>query len=173
MAVGFLFGRNSNLYSDKDMQGIKIRFLLFFLVFNMVGCSYPLQSGGAVKVQPQTVELQAPANSAGQSEVHIVLAKNQDDTLRRAKGEAVTIQAQKANEKYFYLFGGGFCALGLGLIIAKKWLPVGVKMPLASIGLGVGIMLLPLAMEDVLFRYVLMGVGLFVVYSVARKYDVT
>lgn len=168
-----MFSRNFYLYSDKDLQRIAISFLLFFCIINEVGCSYPLQSGGSVKVQPQSVELQAPANSAGQSEVHVVLAKNQDDTLRQAKGEAVTILAKKANEKYFYIFGGGFIALGLGLIAAKKWLPVGIKLPLASIALGVGIMLLPLAMEDVLFRYVLLGVGLFFVYSVARKYDVT
>lgn len=148
------------------------RVSLVIICFLLLGCSgVPLQSGGEVRVAPEVVEMIAPDNSAGESEIYIKLARSQEDYLSKAKGEAVKIEATAKNERLLYWFGGGFVLLGLLCIAFKNWLPfVGIKLPVLSIGLGVCLMLLPLAMQDVLFRLAILGVCGFVVYALARKY---
>lgn len=153
------------------MERIKIIIVCALLC----GCAspYPLQSGGSVRMAPELVEVVAPENSSDVSEVHVKLAKNQKDYVRQGQAEAVKIQANRENERLLYWFGGGFVLLGLLCIAFKNWLPfIGIKLPVLSIGLGVCLMLLPLAMQDVLFRLAILGVCGFVVYALARKYDV-
>lgn len=148
------------------------RVSLVIICFLLLGCSgVPLQSGGSVRMAPEFVEVVAPENSSDVSEVHVKLAKNQKDYVRQGQAEAIKIQANRENERLLYWFGGGFVLLGLLCIAFKNWLPfIGIKLPVLSIGLGVCLMLLPLAMQDVLFRLAILGVCGFVVYALARKY---
>ena len=173
----------NNLKKNRGRLLVKSLFICFSL-FLLFGCSSALlpsaQKGGTVKISKTRTVITQPANSkepttfsfamTNTAEVTNVsiqtsLGTHQEDVARKAWGE-VQIAAEKIGHlKILYWFGAFFMLLGVLMAIAQKYVPVGIKVVLGSIFLGVILCLIPSAMVDTTSRlgiFSVIGLYLFV-----------
>jgi len=156
---------------------------LCFSLFVIMGCSsalIPTQKPGTVRISKTRTVITQPENSAEPTtfnfamtntaemtnvSIQTVLGTQQKDVARSAWGE-VQIAAEKIKHlKILYWFGAFFMLLGVLMAIAQKYVPVGIKVVLGSIFLGVILCLIPSAMVDTTSRlgiFAVIGLSLFV-----------
>ena len=63
--------------------------------------------------------------------------------------------------------------LGIGLMVAKAYFPIGIKVPLLSICVGAVLCLIPSAMSDPVCRWGIVGIGIVVAFIVGRKFEIS
>jgi hypothetical protein len=93
------------------------------------------------------------------------LGTHQEDVARQAWGEVQMVAEKVKHLKILYWFGAFFMLLGVMMAIMQKYVPVGLKVVLGSIFLGVILCLIPSAMVDTTSRlgiFAVIGLYLFV-----------
>ena len=172
----------NNLKKNRGRLLMKSLFLCFSLCV-LFGCSsalIPTQKPGTVRISKTRTIITQPENAAEPTtfnfsmtntaemtnvSIQTVLGTQQKDVARSAWGE-VQMAAEKVKHlKILYWFGAFFMLLGVMMAIMQKYVPVGLKVVLGSIFLGVILCLIPSAMVDTTSRlgiFSVIGLYLFV-----------
>ena len=184
----------------KNSVAFVLSLVVFFVVGcsgNLYSIAHP-QKGGVATLTNGALSVSQPENSAGETSVvyerellpvyivmtntnalvlretyRTVFGEHQADEARANYGSVQKLAVNLKSLSSLYYIGGFFMLLGIGLMIAKTYFPIGIKVPLLSICMGAVLCLIPSAMSDPVCRWGIVGIGIVVAFIVGRKFEIS
>ena len=164
---------------------------------NLYSIAHP-QKGGIATLTNGALSVSQPENSAGETSIvyerelmplymvmsntnalvlretyRTVFGEHQTDEARANYGSVQKLAVNLKSLSVLYYIGGFFMLLGIGLMVAKAYFPIGIKVPLLSICVGAVLCLIPSAMSDPVCRWGIVGIGIVVAFIVGRKFEIS